>query len=378
MPERIDSLTGLRFLAALGILFHHFGHEVLGGGRFATFLHSLSSCVSFFFVLSGFILVHAYRASTKRVDARSFFGARFARIYPVYLLGMLVLTVPIARYGAAYVDWGRWELVPLFFANLLALQAWIPRYANILNPPGWSISTEAFFYAIFPFAANRMGWLFFAKPLRSMVVLWLVGTTIALVLETTIAGDRQITDMGTQFASFAPIVRLPEFLMGMSLAAFRESWKPGRRWLPTALWLVGGAALVLALSQGATGIWRSAFHNSLLSPLFCMVILGLSRSRDPFERFLSSRPMELLGEASYALYILHVPTMYVYHYVLRHAGIELAPAVSIATYFVLAVLVSLFAHLWLERPTRRMIRNLLSGGAPRRDGAAESVERGRG
>lgn len=360
MHARIEGLTGLRFLAALGILFHHFGGDLFGESA-DTFLLSLSSCVSFFFVLSGFILVYAYQATTTKVRSRRFFVARFARVYPTYLLGMVVLAYPLIKYGAAYSDWSPWENVPLFGSSILALQAWIPRYANILNPPSWSLSAEAFFYLCFPLFANRFRGALFQRPLVAIGILWLIGTLAALALEATVTGAREITDMGTQFASFNPLVRLPEFLMGMSLGAFHEKWKPSSSMAPTLLWISGGGALLATLAIGASGsIWQTAFHNSLLSPLFCMVILGLSRAEDPFGRFLASPPMVLLGEASYALYILHIPTMYAYSKLLRFGRIELPPTASMLLYFAVATLASVVAHLWFERPLRDLIRRKLT------------------
>ena len=360
MLARIEGLTGLRFLAAFGILFHHFGGEIFGTHA-KVFLSSLSSCVSFFFVLSGFILVYAYQSTTRQVQARRFYVARFARVYPTYLLGMLILVPPLLRHGAPYPDWSSWENIPLIGSSLLALQAWIPRYANLLNPPSWSLSAEAFFYLGFPLFANHFRGLLFRRPLVAIATLWVVGTAFALLLEAALTGSRDIADMGTQFASFSPLVRLPEFLMGMSLGALHETWKPSRALAPTLLWVVGAAVLLPALWFGASGtIWQTAFHNCLLSPLFCMIILGLARSDDAAARFLSTRPMVLLGEASYALYILHVPAMYVYAKALRMVGIGSLSAATTLAYFAVAVLVSVAAHLWFERPLREAIRRKLT------------------
>lgn len=364
MRSRIEGLTGLRFFAALGILFHHFGADLVGNAAAPlAFLQSLSSCVSFFFVLSGFILVHAYNAIEEPVRYRPFYVARIARVYPLYLLGMLVLAYPLARYGATYPDWKDWEILPVIGTNVLAIQAWIPRYANILNPPSWSLSAEAFFYLVFPFVANRFGRPLFTKPIASIVVLWAASVVAGLALEMSIAGSRDIMDMGTQFASFSPLVRVPEFLMGMALAGWYSRWKPRSASTPTLLWAASLVLLLGLLALGAHGIWRTAFHNGLLAPLFCLVILGFARAEDPVQRLLSSSPMVLLGEASYALYILHVPTMYVFHWAVQRMGIAASPAVLAIIYFALAIMASVVAHLAIERPGKRLVRGWLAPDA---------------
>ncbi|HOX52521.1 MAG TPA: acyltransferase, partial [Fibrobacteria bacterium] len=221
--ERIDSLTGLRFFAAFGILVHHFGSSLAcGSPRLEVFLESLSSCVSFFFVLSGFILVHSYQATTRRLEWRAFMAARIARIYPLYLLALLVMSVPFLKYPVELPDWKPWEALPAYLASLFAVQSWIPRYSMLLNSPGWSLSAEMFFYAVFPIVAWRWRSFLFGRPLAAMSLFWVVSCLLGLILEATGIGDRSVSDSGAKFAGFHPLVRLPEFLMGMSLAALHS------------------------------------------------------------------------------------------------------------------------------------------------------------
>jgi len=354
--DRIESLTGLRFLVAFGILLHHFGTDLAHGSpRILGLLESLSSCVSFFFVLSGFILVHAYKATSRPVPWRSFFVARMARVYPLYLVALAVMSIPFFKYPAPTVH--AWEKGPALVASVLAAQAWIPRYANLLNGPGWSLSTEIFFYAMFPLLVLKAGRILFGRPVLSFAGCWILGVAIGLVLEATVLGDRSIFDDGARFAGFFPLVRLPEFLMGMSLGAIRLSWIPSRRAVPTLMWWGASACLLVALVVGPSGPWRTAFHNSLLSPLYALVILGLSRADDPLARLLSWRGSILLGEASYALYILHFPFMVALSSVIHRFGLDLSDGARILVYLAISVFLSVVAHLALERPIRDAIRS---------------------
>lgn len=357
MKGRLEPLTSLRFVAASGILLHHFGAVFpwLDGAR--TFLESLSSCVSFFFVLSGFILVHAYQATDHSIPWGRFFQARLARVYPLYLLAMLPLIPTLVRHGAPIPGWTSADGFWAIGSSVVGVQAWIPKYANLLNPPGWSLSAELFFYALFPMVAKWGGKALFHKPWTSLAVLWITATTLSLILEMWVAGDRQVTDWGTQFASFSPLVRLPEFLMGMSLAALFRRWEPRTTLVPTYLWVLGTLALLVALWIGAGGIWRTAFHNSLLSPLFGMIVLGFAKAKDPVSDFLG-RPLPLLlGEASYALYILHIPLFYVLVKAIGFIDPEASRRLSTSIVIVASVPVAIIAHLWFEKPLQAAIRN---------------------
>lgn len=361
MPaERIDSLTGLRFFAAFGILLHHFAPTaVKDSPTLLGFLESLSSCVSFFFVLSGFILVHSYQAITRKVGWKQFMIARVARVYPLYLLALIIMAFPFLKYPTPFADWQTKESILALASSVFALQAWIPRYSNLINGPGWSLSAEFFFYALFPIVAWRWRGLLFGRPVLGMMIFWLIGCIVGIFLELAVSGDRSLTDYGSKFAGFNPLVRLPEFLMGMGLGALRSRWN-GPNWAATALWMVSGAVTVGLLAVGGHGIWKTAFHNSLLSPLFCATILGLSKAQDPIQRCLSNRWTALLGESSYALYILHFPFLVILNFASHRIGHPMEGYTWLSVYLTLSVAFSIAAHLLIERPARDWIRTFFA------------------
>src|SRR5947209_7775503 len=152
---RLPALTSLRFFAALHVvIFHLQALRIVRGYDWYYKLASIGYAgVSFFFVLSGFILVYTYAGRT--IPLKQFWRARFARIYPAYAFSLL-LTAPGFIYVALFLD------IPMFsFAHthlklaaalcLGLLQSWIPGAALSWNSVGWSLSVEAFFYALFPF-----------------------------------------------------------------------------------------------------------------------------------------------------------------------------------------------------------------------------------
>src|SRR4051812_44149081 len=130
-----------------------------------------STGVTCFFVLSGFILVYTYGGEHLRLG--HFWQARFARIYPAYLL-VLLLTAPFFFTDPANMPFYEWSKHHLAAASILAvamLQAWVPRAALTWNPVCWSLSVEAFFYLLFPFILLRSKALTRAQLLVGIVLL---------------------------------------------------------------------------------------------------------------------------------------------------------------------------------------------------------------
>ena len=185
----IPALTGLRFLAALFIVVYHEApdHIPHPPRLIGNFLDAGHVSVGLFFVLSGFILVYNYAPAVGRRQRspRSFLVARFARIYPVYLLG-IALALPRFWQTVHESLTVRSSLVhtsTVTGASLLLIQSWFPSMAYQLNGPGWSLSAEAFFYLTFPFTMlvvmsqyARRHWVVFA------IVLW--ASSLAAIIAT--------------------------------------------------------------------------------------------------------------------------------------------------------------------------------------------------
>jgi peptidoglycan/LPS O-acetylase OafA/YrhL len=390
---QLDALTGLRFFAALHVVLYHAQHYLrpllrgAGGDRLWNVITAGPNSVGFFFVLSGFILAYTYLAPPEagRLRRGSFWAARFARIYPVYVFGLLV-AAPLVVVGFAQRGTGAGRYVAVAATVLPLVQSWTPHFALAWNAPGWSLSTEAFFYFVFPFLAPLLWPLRRRGLLVSLVLFWgLAQLAPALYTWAPPSGwaggwnpppEYWTAAMNTAPAirwdnpwyaviQYNPLCRLPEFLFGVALGRL-YLLEPGRAPGSAAWSFVGaGAAVALLAAWGESGeaLRRSLFyHNGLLTPLYGLLIYGVARARvGPLARVLSLRPLVVLGEASYALYILHVPLLLLLEAGAARLTDGALPVVPfLAVYIAAAVLGSLLVLRWVEVPARRFLRDRLA------------------
>lgn len=310
----LDALTGLRFVAAFCVFLHHAKDRLsiewwnLGPlGGFA---------VGFFFVLSGFILMHVYGKTLKTADIPRFFAARFARIWPVHAACLLLFLLLFRwRFPPTAPD----ELLRVL-SQLTLTQTWGTRVEEILgfNGVAWSISVEAFFYALFPFLClldDRR----FARAYAAIVLLTLLAL---LVGNWSVA--RHPSGMSTVLAviQFAPPMRLVEFATGIATARIASRFAPSPVARPSrdsaieigALALVCLGYLLLGPAQWIRGlvdpgalfvVQRYLPQGPGFALPFAFLILWLARSRGLVGWLLSRRSMVFLGEISFSFYMVH-------------------------------------------------------------------------
>lgn len=366
--DHIAPLTSLRFFAALLIVLHHFAPVTIQGLSESTkrFLVGGAVGVTFFFVLSGFILTYTYADPQRAVDPRRFWSARIARIVPVYLAGLALATAVTLHHmrSDGWLDPFHRLVVPLVLGVLL-LQAWFPRYCVSLNPPAWSLSAEAFFYGLIPLFLRPA----ITAPLRNRPFVFLVGFWILGIVPCAIGlwgwpfiaseAWSPLSLVHTRsFFSFFPLLRLPEFLMGIVLGLLylqRSDSASLRSGNLVFLASVGAIAVLLATS---TPELRVLYHNALLAPLFCGVIWGAATSTGWLGSLLAHKGLRMLGEASYSLYILHFPLKPVFSELLRRTGMDLQGAAYLGAYTLFSVAISIAAYAWIEKPMREVLRSL--------------------
>lgn len=334
-PVRFDSLTGLRFLAALAVVFFHavpaFIHvpairNVATLGQFG---------VDFFFVLSGFVLSWSYDPAR---STRTFYGLRFARIYPLHILMFLV---------AAWVGLrGTWGAAVL---NVTLLQAWAhdDRVLLAFNAPAWTLSCEVFFYALFPYVMPRVA-AWSTRRLQGLGVAC-VATAVAFPVLTRFLP--MVWSHAEWVTTLRPLKALPVFLIGMMLA------QGIRRGL---LWTMPHAAIAVAVvGLLALRVWAPGLNAHLwawqvvLLPLIVVLIVSLASRQVQGRGVSTPRWLIVLGEWSFALYLVHVPLIVAVR-VAGHDG-----PVTFLLVMLGAVALAGLAHMTVERPAEQWLRRRL-------------------
>jgi peptidoglycan/LPS O-acetylase OafA/YrhL len=369
-PDVLAPLTSVRFFLALGVVLFHFQLYWTLPTESAGLLNCARLGVDVFFILSGFILTHVYLQGSGAPDYKRFLAARFARIYPAHLfilLAMLelVLIAPMVGVG---LEPGRFN--PADFAGtLLLVQAWFLRETMALwNGPAWSLSAEWFAYLAFPAYA--------AVALRLRSRPWVVIALAALLFVALDAFYR------TQFGRILPraedslgILRIfPEFLYGIGLYYLGQRFTLSP--LMSIIVALGTTTTLLALMQvGADDRVIVATAGPFILSLALM-------AKAPVTTFLSHPIALFAGEASFALYLVHIPILMVWRNAVQAvAGWPGAYRMSVGELSGLLVLTLVAAaaiHVFVEQPGRRWLRSRMTPGRADRVEAKRSAHSDQG
>jgi peptidoglycan/LPS O-acetylase OafA/YrhL len=355
----LPALTGLRTLLALTILLFHFTPSGLTWGPIS--LYPLVNIgyvfVSFFFLISGFILSYNYADRPGGVNIADFWMARLSRLYPVYVLTMLI-SIPML-----IVEWharSHTEFWMGAIATPLLVQGFFPHLATFWNTVSWTLSCEIALYLMFPWLL-RLRWPRGAGTLLVLVIgFWVVGliphTIYVFTNPDHLPGpaDRYSGGFWIDFLKYTPLPYLCTFLAGLTLGRLHEAAKLTAR-SRMIIGVVGFAAVWFTAYHLTDRLPYIMIHGGLLTPLFAAVILGLS-GPSPLASVFSVRPLVVVGASTYCLYLLHFNVFVLLH--LHHVPERLHvarfdPWIS----YVFVVLLALAVQKFVEHPCQVAIGN---------------------
>ena len=346
MHKHLIRLTPLRFLAAMCVVLFHFGRGIppFDGSIPFDLPSNAGLAVSFFFCLSGLIMASVYGGSA--VAARDYWIARFARIYPLYILAVVMTLV----LGGGY---------PLhtILLNILMLQAWVPGYPLALNAPGWSLSVEAFFYAIFPFLIR---WLSNGN-IKRFAIISLCSWAVTQLFVSQVFNDVDLMRKTQNVLNAFPSLHLNEFFLGAAAGALftpiNEHRVGGHRFSTGALVLLSGISVTYLMS-GLCLQFGAAARSDMGSdaPVLVGIIWLIASAPAQWARVLDWQPLVTLGEASYAIYLLQLPARTVFDVQLAPFTNRLSPTAHLYAYVAFLTALSLVVYLIIERPARRWIK----------------------
>jgi len=341
----INALTGIRFLVAMLVFLFHFGaafSERVGAPQFvSTFLHNGKIGVSMFFVLSGFILTFTYKkVFAAKFNFKVFFLARFARIYPVYILALIIM-LPILPKALDCLS----ALRVLFM-----MQSWTSPYSSFGGTwvmQAWSLSVELFFYLCFPMLFSLI-----RKSGVRILLLGLLTTSLFIVVVGTPWIDPGIDFIplfSKDFTPILPILRLPEFIFGMLLCKLMFAYpKLGDMLAGLKFFTLTFLSIVVLLSFAET-----VQLKSVATLLFGILIIQLSYGKNQIVRILSTKQMMLLGGSSYSLYMIQGPVREWFYWIVSNE--ILSKTASMFLNPITAIFFSIMIFIYYEQPTRKLL-----------------------
>lgn len=359
-PATLNALTAIRAFTAIEIMIFHFGdpHDF---GPFACVVDGGYVAVSFFFLLSGFILAYNYapKAAAGRFRLREFWTARIARLYPVFLLGLVISYQMLEQEWHAHTHAMFWlgaVLTPVM------MESWQPMLATFWSTPAWAVSVEISLYFAFPLLLKVR----LPQSVRKLMALYAGVWTCGLVLPLLYiwlkpdgpgVPNRFSGGEWLRALKFMPPEHIFTFMCGIVLARIHSA----REWSHTlrAWTAVFGALgcyglLLLAYRTQTTLPLYPVMHEPLMVPFYSMLIFGMAAPHW-LARLVGNRAFVAVGEASYCLYILHFNIWLLIHnehVLVRMHLLRFDPWLSYAVLLV----VSLLAFRFVEQPAQKYLR----------------------
>ncbi|WP_051790364.1 acyltransferase family protein [Streptomyces sp. NRRL S-1022] len=366
---KLPSLTGLRFIAAALVFFFHatfsdppmnpFADQSWEEGFRWLFSKAGWMGVSFFFVLSGFVLTWSARPGD---TLSGFWRRRLLKIFPNHVVMWAFAMVLFA---------GATTPVSAWLPNLLLIHSWFPQHGTFIsvNPPSWSLCSELLFYLLFPLLLRpvlrikkRALWVWAAAMVAGMLAVQLV-TDFLMPQHPPTPEGFGVSLWEFWFGYNFPPVRMFEFVLGMILARLVMTGAAPRVGIvPAALLCVAGYAAAMAVP------FLYGLNLMTVIPIALLICAVARADIEGTRTVLRGRAMQWLGEVSFGFYLAQYVVMYSIRTSLMDERLfSPLPAVLVLLGFFFATLLAGWLLLvCVERPVmRRWARPAARTTAPR-------------
>ncbi len=344
----VNSLTSLRFIFAMMVfgahcyvIDHFFSAHIFKEGFVG---------VSFFFVLSGFIIAYNYqhKLEENKTDKRTFWVARIARVYPLHWLTLFIAAI----WGGYVVASGSIDWILHFLASFTLTNAYIPKadYFFSFNSPSWSLCCEQLFYFCFPFLiplAKNYKRLLYAFSFMAIVVV--IG--MYLTPQEEIKGYWYVN----------PVTRFPDFIVGVLLFRLYEYLK-GKEITALQGSMMEFISVIVFMSfyiyaSEIPKVYRYSCYYWL--PV-AMVLISFALQKGIFSKLLNNRFMITGGEISYSFYLIHLFVLLPYAEWQKTTELKIEWYYSVPVLFVIIILLSILSYRYFEKPMNKKIKLLLN------------------
>ncbi|MDO0915108.1 acyltransferase [Streptomyces sp. DT2A-34] len=366
---KLPSLTGLRFIAAALVFFFHatfsdppmnpFADESWEEGFRWLFSKAGWMGVSFFFVLSGFVLTWSARPGD---TLTGFWRRRLLKIFPNHVVMWALAMVLFA---------GAMTPVSAWLPNLFLIHSWFPQHDTFIsvNPPSWSLCSELLFYLLFPLLLRPVQrikesalWIWAAAMVAGMLAVQLV-TDFLMPQHPPTPEGFGISLWEFWFGYNFPPVRMFEFVLGMILARLVAAGAAPRIGIISAslLCLVGyAAAMVVPFLYG--------LNLMTVVPISLLICAVARADVEGAPTVLRGRTMQWLGEVSFGFYLAQYVVMYSVRTTLMDERLfsPLPGVLVLLGFFCATLLAGWLLLVCVERPVmRRWARPPAARTAPR-------------
>lgn len=297
--QRYEVLDGLRGVAALAVVGLHFLDTFFSSEKTSP-LHHAGLAVDFFFMLSGFVIAHAYDGRWSRMSVRQFFSLRLQRLHPLVVLGASIglLTYILDPFYPQQHQVGPWTLGLVYLLGLLLLPAPpLPNRADqthSLNGPSWSLTEEYLANIVYALIGPRIG----RRSLLALVVISGIGLVAVGATHATL-------QLGWDWSHLwmAPVRTAFPFFTGMLLQRVQARLRVPGGWLTLSVVLIAVFAAPFLPNLGSVPL-NGIFEAALVIGIFPLIIAGGAAAEA--SGFLG-KLCRLCGELSYPIYIVHFP-----------------------------------------------------------------------
>lgn len=344
----INTLTSLRLIFAMMVFWAHC--YIIDDFFNVHFFKEGFVGVSFFFMLSGFIIAYNYqkKLGEKKIPKRTFWVARIARIYPLHWLTLLI-AIALGGYAmeSGVTDWCKH-----FFASLTLTNAYIPQdnYFFSFNSPSWSLCCEQLFYICFPFLVPL------ARNYKKLLCVFLICAILG-VIGMYYTPLEEIK--GYWYVN--PITRLPDFMAGMLLFQLYTYLRT------KAITFRQGSIIEFVSIAVFLGFYLYAAEIPKVYRYSCyywlpvaLVLISFSLQKGIVSRLLSNRFLVIGGEISYSFYLIHLLVLLSYAGWQKESDYPISWYISVPVLFCITISLSLLSYYYFEKPMNKLVKKLLN------------------
>ncbi|MBV9963857.1 MAG: acyltransferase [Parafilimonas sp.] len=311
-------LDGLRGVAAIMVICMHIMEPFAGGDATKMHINHGYLAVDFFFLLSGFVIAHAYDDRWNKMSIRSFFKRRLIRLHPMIIIGMTI--------GAICFYFGAPDIIA--FPNISGTPVWkmilvmligytlipVPLSLDIrgwgemhpLDGPAWTL--------FFEYIANIMYALVLRRASKTVLAILVLIAAAALIQYGVTNKNGDLIGGWSVTAEQLRIgfTRLSyPFLAGMLLARVSKPGNMGNTFVWCSLLLIVMLAIPRIGGSNTEYFWMNGLYEALIIIIVFPIIVYLGASGNIQNKKVEA-VCRFLGNISYPVYIIHYPLIYIF------------------------------------------------------------------